>query len=154
MKKVIIVLLLAALPAVTFAQNAFKKLRNTEGIAAITINDGGYKMLSDKDKAAVGSVARDYLSNTSHLDNLNVFISSEKKHAGTIKRAMRDYLDENNLEKLVNFEEDGSGISIYIKQGKSGTDSTEMLLFVESKEKHEAVLISFTGSLGLTEVKN
>lgn len=154
MKKIIIVLLLAALPATTFAQKAFKKLKNTEGIAAITINNGGYSMLSDKDRAAVGSVARDLLSSASHLDNFNVFISSDKKHAVTLKKAMQNYLDEKQLVRLLNFEEDGSGVSIYMKEGASGSDITDMLLFVESAKKHEAVLISFTGSLGLKNANN
>lgn len=149
MKKIIIVLLLAALPATTFAQKAFKKLKNTEGIAAITINNGGYEMLNNNNKAAVGSVARDFLSSASHVDNLNMFISSDKKHAVTMKEAMLDYSDEKHMVKLVSFEEDGSGISIYMKENAPGSEINEMLLFVESEAKHEAVLISFTGILAL-----
>ncbi|KGO85023.1 hypothetical protein Q765_18600 [Flavobacterium rivuli WB 3.3-2 = DSM 21788] len=151
MKKIIIVLLLAVLPTVAFAQKAFRKLRHTDGIAAINVSNGGYNALNDKDKVALGSVARDYLSSASHLDNLNVFISSEKKHARTIKRAMLDYLGEKQMEELINFEQDGSGISIYMKKDTSGSDITEMLLFVENRQKNESVLISFTGTLGLNK---
>lgn len=156
MKKFIITLALAAMPFVTFAQSAaFSKFEDVEGIESITVNKEMFKMFSSIETSAVGEKAESYLDIAEGIDYLKVFTTSEKKYKKQIKEAVADYLKQNPLQELMSITDKGSKIKIYVKQGSEESIIREGLVFIENDEKkEEAVLISFTGSINLNDIKD
>lgn len=149
MKKVIIIVLLAVLPSVSFAQNAFSKLQNKEGIASFTINKEMFGLIYGKEVEAVGSKTTEYLNKANKLSNLNVFISSEKADSKTLRKTMQEYLKDNPMEQLITLTENGAKISIYAVPGNNPSEVKEMLFFAQKANSNQAVLVSFTGNLDL-----
>src|SRR5688572_7191140 len=81
MKKIIITLLLAAMPFTTFAQDVpFSQFQDTEGIDYVSVNKEMFNMIGKMDASIDGENTEKYLGMLDKLDNLKVFTTSEKKH--------------------------------------------------------------------------
>ena len=77
MKKIIIIALLALLPSVTFAQNAFAKFEGKEGIDVVTINKKMFELLGNVETKGGGEKADKYLKQVKNLDNLKIFTTKQ-----------------------------------------------------------------------------
>ncbi|WP_051200369.1 DUF4252 domain-containing protein [Flavobacterium subsaxonicum] len=154
MKKFIITLLLAALPAVTFAQSAFDKFSNVDGIEAVTISGKMFEMLGSVEAGDNDAETQKVLNQVKNLDNLKIFSTAEKKYRKEIRTAVTNYLKTNALEELMSVKDGKSTIRIYVKQGASANIVKEGLLFVEDADDKQVVLISFTGTLNLNDLKD
>lgn len=156
MKKFITTLVLAAMPFVTFAQNnAFSKFEDVDGIQSITINKEMFDMFSSIGDSANDEKTKSYFDMAGDIENLKVYITTEKRYKKQIKDAVSDYLKGNAMEQLMSISDNGSKIKIYVKQGSSESIIKEGLVFVENDEKkEEAVLISFTGNVNLKDLKD
>ncbi|MCO6148555.1 DUF4252 domain-containing protein [Flavobacterium sp. NRK1] len=156
MKKFITTLVLAAMPFVTFAQNnAFSKFEDVDGIQSITINKEMFDMFSSIGDSASDEKTKSYFDMAGDIENLKVYITTEKRYKKQIKDAVADYLKGNAMEQLISISDNGSKIKIYVKQGSSESIIKEGLVFVENDEKkEEAVLISFTGNVNLKDLKD
>ncbi len=156
MKKFITTLVLAAMPFVTFAQNnAFSKFEDVDGIQSITINKEMFDMFSSIGDSANDEKTKSYFDMAGDIENLKVYITTEKRYKKQIKDAVADYLKGNAMEQLMSISDNGSKIKIYVKQGSSESIIKEGLVFVENDEKkEEAVLISFTGNVNLKDLKD
>jgi hypothetical protein len=156
MKKFIIILALAVVPFITFAQtNAFSKFDNIEGIANITLTKQLFEMIASVDSSSVGGDASGYLKTAKGLERLKVLTTSEKKYKKQLSEAVTDYLKANSLQELVSITDKGAKVKIYVKQGSSENIITEGLVFVENTDKKdETVLISFTGKIDLNDLES
>jgi hypothetical protein len=154
MKKFIITLLLAALPAVTFAQSAFDKFSDVEGIEAVTISGKMFEMLGGVETGDSDADTQKLLNQVKNLDNLKIFTTQEKKYRKEIKTAVTNYLKINALEELMSFSSNGSTTKIYVKQGATASIVKEGLLFIEDADDKQVVLISFTGNINLNDLKD
>ncbi|MES2487605.1 MAG: DUF4252 domain-containing protein [Bacteroidota bacterium] len=153
MKKFVITTLLALAPFFTFAQSAFDKFTDVEGIETISVSGkmfdmlGGLKIDSLGDK---GAKVKDQLKN---IESLKVFTTSDKKHKKNLRAAAADYLKDNKMEELMSINDKGSKIKLYIKQGASETIIKEGLVFIDDAEGKELVLVAFKGNIDLKSLE-
>lgn len=154
MKKFIIIALLAVAPFIGSAQTtAFDKFKDVDGIASITVNKKLFEMAGDMEVS--GSEKADKaLSMVKNIDGLKVFITSEKKHMKSMRNTVLSYLKTAGLEELVTFNDKGSMIKFYVREGVTSSDVKEALLFMEDADDKKVVLLSFTGNLNLNDLKN
>jgi hypothetical protein len=155
MKKIIITLLLAALPVISFAQGtAFSKFQDVEGIEYLAINKDMFSMLGTMATSAGGEKTQKCIDMIDGLDNLRVFTTSERKHRKQIKEAVADYLASNPLEELISFSNEDSKIKIYVNKGGDASLIKEGLVFIEDIDDKGVVLVSFTGNVNLSQLKD
>jgi len=153
MKKIIITLLLAAMPAVTFAQNAFAKFEGKEGIDVVTINKKMFEMLGGIEATGSGEKADKYLKQVKNLDNLKIFTTTQLSYIADMESTVTSYLKQNSLEELMTFSDGGSKTKLYVRSGKKASELKEFLLFSQGGKKNEAVLMSFSGNIDLNGLK-
>jgi hypothetical protein len=149
MKKFVITTVLALAPLFTFAQAAFDKFNDVEGIEAVSITGkmfdmmGGLKIDSLGDKEAK---VKDQLKN---IESLKLFTTSEKKHIKALRKTAADYLEDNKLEELMSITEKGSKIKIYVKQDATTENIKEGLIFIDDAAGKDFVLVAFKGNIDL-----
>lgn len=153
MKKIIITLLLAALPFAAGAQTAFDKFQEMEGVDYVAVNKEMFDMLSKMDASIEGEKTEKYMELIDQIDNLRVFTTSERKPRKELTEAVQDYLKLNTLEELMSVKDEGSTVKIYVNQGGEASIIKEGLIFIEDKDDKGVVVVSFTGNLNLEDLK-
>lgn len=156
MKKFIITLVLAAVPFITFAQtDAFAKFEGVEGIQSLTLNKELFSMFASIGDSATTARTKGYLDAASKLDKVKVYITAEKKYKKQLNNAVADYLKSNPLDLLLSFNDKGSAIKVYVKQGSQESVIKEGLVVIQDSEKRqESIIISFTGEINLNDIKD
>jgi len=150
MKKLIITLVLAALPTLMFAQSPFAKFEGKDDITTVVVNKKLFDIVKDMDidVKVEDKDAAEYLKYVEKLDNIRVYTTTNKKYTAEMKSTVNDYLKTNPLEELVSVNDEGKQIKVYVKTGAEPSDIREMLVFVEGGDKdEETVLVSLTASL-------
>lgn len=153
MKNIIIALFLAILPTVTFAQDAFTKFEDKDGIDVVIINKKMFELLGGVEASGVEAKAQKYLKQVKNLDKLKVFTTSQLNYIKDMETTVASYLKQNSLEELMAFNKEGFKGKLYVKSGKTVSDVKEFLLFSKGGKKNEAVLVSFTGNVNLKDLK-
>lgn len=153
MKKIIVIALLAILPSVSFAQNAFAKFEGKEGIDVVTINKKMFELLGNVETKGGGEKADKYLKQVKNLDNLKIFSTKQISYIKDMESTVATYLNQNSLEELMTFNDGDAKTKLYVKSGKTVTDLKEFLLFSQGGKDNEAVLVSFSGNINLKELK-
>ena len=153
MKKIIIILFLAVLPTVTFAQDAFTKFEDKDGIDVVVVNKKMFELLGSVEATGVEKEAQKYLKQVKNLDKLKVFSTSQINYIKDMETTVATYLKQNSLEELISFNNSGHKGKLYVKSGKKASDVKEFLLFSKGGKKNEAVLVSFTGNVNLNDFK-
>ncbi|WP_020212836.1 DUF4252 domain-containing protein [Flavobacterium rivuli] len=153
MKKIIITLLLAVMPAVTFAQNAFTKYEGKEGIDVVTVNKKMFELLGGIETSGGGEKADKYLKQVKNLDNLKIFTTTQLNYIADMETTVASYLKQNSLEELMTFNDGGAKTKLYVRSGKKASELKEFLLFSQGGKKNEAVLMSFSGNIDLNGLK-
>jgi hypothetical protein len=154
MKKLVITTVLALAPFFTFAQSAFDKFNDVEGIEAITINGSMFDMISGLAKEEMGKDADKVKDQIKNVESLKIYTTTEKKYRKQLKEAADDYLKANNLEQLMSVNGDGSKVKIYVRQDAGTQIIKEGLVLVDNADDKELLLISFTGSVDLNAIKD
>lgn len=155
MKKFMITLLVAAMPiAATFAQgNAFSQFENKDDISVIIINDDmislfGEVLFSQKDIDR--KKTEQYLEEIKTLTELRAFVTSDKKHVKHMKKAVKNFLDDNALEELCSISEKGRKIKLYMRTGTNEpSHMKQLLVFTENLVGDEVALVYFSGDVDL-----
>ena len=62
------------------------------------------------------------------------------------------YSKTSGLSELMQMNENGKLVKIYVKPGASESEVKELLLFMDGSGKDESVLMSITGSFDLNEI--
>ncbi len=154
MKKLLLSILLVVFTSMGFAQNAFDKFEDKEGVASVIVNKKMFELMSKVKVDTKDKEAQQYMNLLKKLDNLKVFMSSSAKVSAEMKSTVASYLKTNPLEELMRVSEDGKKVNIYVKSGASENIVKELLMFIEdpmSKDK-QAVVLSLTGNFNLDEI--
>lgn len=151
MKKFIITALLAAMPFITFAQAAFDKFQDQEGIDGIVLNENVVNILNYIKLSEGSKQVQPYLQNVKDVESLRIFTTSEKKHAKDMKKTVATYLRKHNMEELVTLNSDGTKVKVYMVAGTDPSEINELLVFTENKKDNNTTLISFIGNIDLDQ---
>jgi len=153
MKKFVITTVLALAPFFTFAQSAFDKFTDVEGIATISVSGQMFDMLGGLKIDSLGGKETKIKDQLKNIESLKVFTTSEKKHKKNLRAAAADYLKDNKMEELMSINEKGSKIKLYIKQGASETTILEGLVFIDDAQDKDMVLVTFKGNIDLKSLE-
>ncbi len=151
MKKFIIALLIALLPAASFAQDAFAKFEDVPEIMSVIVNKKMFELMSKVKLDANDKDGQKYLALVKKLENLRVFTTKSNKYSAELKSSVTNYLKSNPLEELMRVNENGQSIKIYIKNGATSNQVKELLMFMDGG-RDETVLLSLTGNFDLNDL--
>jgi len=154
MKKFVVTTVLALAPFFGFAQSAFDKFNDVEGVEAITLDASMLGLVEEAVKQEAASEAESLKDQIKKIESFRMYTTSEKKYKRKLREAAEDYLKSNSLEQLMGISDDGTKIKIYIRQEPNTQIVKEGLVLIDEGDDDELVLIAFTGSINLGEVKD
>ena len=150
--EVVIAFLIAS--TVSFAQGAFDKFEDKEGVASVIVNKKMFEMMSKVKVDAKDKQMQQYMNLLKKLDNLKVFTTSNAKLGADMKATVNSYLKSNPLEELMRVNGDGKNVKIYVKSGANENIVRELLMFIEGSNVKDAntIVLSLTGNFNLDEI--
>ncbi|WP_417357200.1 DUF4252 domain-containing protein [Flavobacterium sp.] len=147
MKKLIVTLVVMLVPVLFYAQGAFDKFDDVDGIDVIVVDKS---MMDLAGEMKVGKDEQDLVTKfTEGLDNLKVYSTDVKKYKKQLKAAVKDYLRDNNMKALVSVKDDGEEVKVYAKQTSGADTLDEVLVFVNGGDDDETLVVTFTGKVKL-----
>jgi len=147
-----LILVLVLLSNTLFAQSVFDKFDNQDDISTVIVNKKMFAMLSKFETNDKES--QQYLTLIKKLDDLKVFATSSEKKSNEMKDTANKYVKKNGLLELMQINEKGKNVKIYVKSGSTDSNVKELLMFIEGSEKEESVLMSLTGNFDLEELSS
>jgi hypothetical protein len=152
MKKIITIITLIAFSIGINAQSAFDKFDGMSDVQSVVV---GKKMFELMGKVKIDNSDREtqlYLNLIKKLENLRVFVTSNKKAANDMKSTAEKYLKTANLEELMSVNESGNKIQIFVKSGNKSSQIKELFMLIDGGAKEETVILSLTGDFDLDEL--
>ncbi|MDN3643976.1 DUF4252 domain-containing protein [Lutimonas halocynthiae] len=148
--KIILVAVLVMSGWIANAQAQFDKFEDIDGVTSVVVTQKAFSLMSK-----IGSESdEEYMDLIKNIESLRVFATESAEVAIQMEKAATSYLKSANLEKLMTVKEDGSNITIYVKEGKSEDFVKELFMFVKDSDKtsKESVIISLTGDIDLNQI--
>ena len=154
MKNLVVVIAFLIASTVSFAQGAFDKFEDKEGVATVVVNKKMFEMMSKVKVDAKDKEMQQYMNLLKKLDNLKVFTTSNVKLGADMKATVNGYLKSNPLEELMRVNGDGKNVKIYVKSGANENIVRELLMFIEGANMKDAstIVLSLTGNFSLDEI--
>ena len=154
MKNLVVVIAFLIASTVSFAQGAFDKFEDKEGVASVIVNKKMFEMMSKVKVDAKDKEMQQYMNLLKKLDNLKVFTTSNVKLGADMKATVNGYLKSNPLEELMRVNGDGKNVKIYVKSGANENIVKELLMFIEGANMKDAstIVLSLTGNFSLDEI--
>ena len=154
MKNLVVVIAFLIASTVSFAQGAFDKFEDKEGVASVIVNKKMFEMMSKVKVDAKDKETQQYMNLLKKLDNLKVFTTSNTKISSDMKATVNSYLKSNPLEELMRVNGDGKNVKIYVKSGANENIVRELLMFIEGSNVKDAntIVLSLTGNFNLDEI--
>ena len=154
MKNLVVVIAFLIASTVSFAQGAFDKFEDKEGVASVIVNKKMFEMMSKVKVDAKDKEMQQYMNLLKKLDNLKVFTTSNAKLGADMKATVNSYLKSNPLEELMRVNGDGKNVKIYVKSGANENIVKELLMFIEGANMKDAstIVLSLTGNFSLDEI--
>ena len=154
MKNIVIALVFLMSSITSFAQGAFDKFEDKEGVASVIVNKKMFEMMSKVKVDAKDKETQLYLNLLKKLDNLKVFTTSNAKVGAEMKSTVNSYLKSNPLEELMRVNSEGKNVKIYVKSGANENIVKELLMFIEGANIKDAntIVLSLTGNFSLDEI--
>ena len=154
MKNLVVVIAFLMASTVSFAQGAFDKFEDKEGVATVVVNKKMFEMMSKVKVDAKDKEMQQYMNLLKKLDNLKVFTTSNAKVAADMKATVSSYLKSNPLEELMRVTNGGKNVKIYVKSGANENIVRELLMFIEGANMKDAstIVLSLTGNFSLDEI--
>ncbi len=132
------------------AQSQFDKFEDIDGVTSVVVTQKAFSLMSK-----IGSESDDeYMDLIKNIESLRVFATESAEVAVQMEKAATSYLKSANLEKLMTVKDEGSNVTIYVKEGKSEDFVSELFMFVKDSDStsKESVIISLTGDIDLNQV--
>ena len=148
--KIILVTVMVMSGWIANAQSQFDKFEDIDGVTSVVVTQKAFSLMSK-----IGSESdEEYMDLIKNIESLKVFATESAEVAVQMEKAATNYLKSANLEKLMTVKDDGSNVTIYVKEGKSEDFVKELFMFVKDSEKtsKESVIISLTGDIDLNQI--
>jgi len=148
--KIILAVVLVMSAWLSNAQSPFDKFEDIEGVTSVIVNQKAFSLMSK-----IGSESDDeYLNMIKNIESLKVYATDNAQVAIQMENAAKSYLKTANLEELMRVKDEGSNVTIYVKEGKSADYVKELFMFVKDSEStsKESVIISLTGEIDLNQI--
>ena len=155
MKKIAIILVLAIVPMVSWAQNPFDSFENEKDVTSVVVTKNMFKLLSKMDLNSSDPEAQSYLNMVNNLDNIKIFTTENPEVAKKMDVAVSKYVAASkNLGELMRVKDDGKNIQFYSKEGKNENFVSELLMHLSGMVdgKTTTVIMSITGNIDLKQI--
>lgn len=157
-KKLIIALMLAIAPVITFAQSSFDEFEDMEDVSTVVVTKKAFELMAKFDSDS--KEAKEYINMIKNLNSLRVFATENATIAAKMKTKVTGYLKSTKLSELMRVKDKDGNVKIYIKEGKDADHVSELFMFVEGISKHmggeerkpEAVIVSISGDIDLNKI--
>lgn len=148
--RIILVTVMVMSGWIASAQSQFDKFEDINGVTSVVVTQKAFSLMSK-----IGSESdEEYMDLIKNIESLKVFATESAEVAVQMEKAATSYLKSANLEKLMTVKDEGSNVTIYVKEGKSEDFVKELFMFVKDSEKtsKESVIISLTGDIDLNQI--
>ena len=154
MRKIGLVIAFLWVSTVSFAQAAFDKFDDKEGVTSVVVTKKMFEMMSKVKVDAKDKDTQQYLNLLKKLENLKVFSTANAKVGADMKATVNNYLKSNPLEELMRVNNEGRNVKVYIKSGANENIVKELLMLVEGANMKDAdtILLSLIGNFSLDEI--
>jgi len=157
-KKIIIALMLAIVPIITFAQSSFDEFEDMEDVSTVVVTKKAFELMARFDSDS--KEAKEYVNMIKNLNSLRVFATENTSIAAKMKAKVNGYLKSTKLSELMRVKDKDGNVKIYIKEGKDADHVSELFMFIEGISKHmggeerkpEAVIVSISGDIDLNKI--
>ncbi|WP_420573963.1 DUF4252 domain-containing protein [Kordia sp.] len=158
MKKIVLLVMLMALPVLTFGQNIFEKYADNDEVTYVSIKPKMFKMIASMGIDADDADAKEFLEMVNSMKSLKTLATSDARISSDLKRWVSGRSSE--LEELMEVKDGDTRMKFYVKEGKDDTHVKELLMYItgiEDKVKMKdrsinTVVVSLTGDIDLTQV--
>ncbi|MGV6831542.1 MAG: DUF4252 domain-containing protein [bacterium] len=167
MKKLIVILVMAMAPVLTFGQSLFDKYEANEEVTSVVLTKKVFKMLADLKLDLEDDDDQEIYDAIGEITGLKVLTTGDVKVASQMKADVTKYLRSSSLEELMRIKDGDQTVNFYVKEGKDDNHVKELLMFVSGlkevmkdsnitingeKREMETVLLSLTGDIDLRQV--
>ncbi|UCE92973.1 MAG: DUF4252 domain-containing protein [Flavobacteriaceae bacterium] len=148
--KIILVAVMVMSGWIASAQSQFDKFEDIEGVTSVVVTQKAFSLMSkigqDSDE--------EYMDLIKNINSLKVYATESMEVAKQMESAAKSYLKSANLEELMRVKDEGSNVTIYVKEGKSEDFVKELFMFVKDSDStsKESVIISLTGDIDLNQI--
>ena len=158
MKKVIAIIALIIVPAISFAQSVFDKLEDMDEVSSIVINKDAFEILSKfNPDAGDGNGAMEAFKMLNELNELKMFSTEDIATSKIIEKMIKDEVKSSKLTELMRGKDKGSSFKIYFKGSKNKDKVKEVLMFMnelgsKTNMQINTVVVSLTGNIDLNKL--
>mgnify|MGYP003512311232 CR=1 FL=1 len=153
MKNLVVVIAFLMASTVSFAQGAFDKFEDKEGVASVIVNKKMFEMMSKVKVDAKDKEMQQYMNLLKKLDNLQAVYTSQPKLSGDLNGAVSTYLKANPLETITTTTQEGNVIKVYGKTDANQTNVREVLVVVNGNFNGvKTSVLSIKGDFPLSEI--
>lgn len=158
MKKIIILIALVIVPALSFGQSTFDELENMDEVSSFFVNKEAFQLLQKFNPDMGGdNEALEVFKMIQELKELKVFKTNNSgisKKMGVMVNAL---VKKSNLTELMRFKDKGSRAKIYVKTGGNSDTVSEVLMYVSgvsemTNGQAESVVVSLTGVIDINKL--
>lgn len=167
MRKLVLILAIAILPVVSFAQSIFDNYEDMDGVTSVVVNQNMFKLLSKIDVETNDKETQDYINLIRNLTSLKVLSTGDEAISAKMKGEVTSYLKKSNLQELMRVKDGEQTVKFYIREGKNENHVSELLMFITGlkevtkdsnvtingqKREFETVLLTLTGDIDLKQI--
>ena len=156
-KKVMLIILLAIIPLISFSQSLFEKYEDLDDVTTVVVTKSAFRLMGK-----IGGdtkEAKEYIEDVRNLDNLAIYTTSDPTIAAKMKADVKKYLKTENLSELFRVKDKSGNVKIYVKEGSDDEHVKELFMFIENIDKIKvggnemnAVIVTLTGDIDLERV--
>ncbi|MGB3151060.1 MAG: DUF4252 domain-containing protein [Maribacter sp.] len=161
MKKVVVVFLMAILPALGFSQSIFDKYEDMDNVGSVIVKKGMIDLVSKIGAMSDDVEAQEFMKVARGLKGVKVFMTEDASVSADMSKTVSRYLKSSKLEELMRVKDKDVNVKFYIRDGKKKDHVSELLMFVSGLDnlemghngrKLETVLVSLTGDIDLNKI--
>ncbi|MBT8239045.1 MAG: DUF4252 domain-containing protein [Croceitalea sp.] len=158
MKKLLLSILVIAVPLFGLSQSAFDKYTNSDKVGSISINKSMLGIVAQMSANDGDQESKDFIELAKSIEDINVFVSEDATASADMAMTMKRYIKKAKLEEMMKVRDGDTRVSFYIKNGKKEGFVKELLMFVTGIDKDsgdspiETVLVTMTGNIDLNKV--
>jgi hypothetical protein len=153
-KKGILTTFTILLPMFMNSQTFLDKYNDKEDVTSIIVNKKMFDLMSKVKMEGTDAETQKYLKLIKKLDDLKVFMTGNQKTTSDMRLNVEKYIKTNTLEELMQVNDNGKNVKIYVKAGSSDSMVKELLMFIEdgNVKSNGTVLMSLTGDFDINEI--
>lgn len=132
MKKHILTIALALIPALFFAQSPFEKYEKNENVTSFIAGKKTFAMIAQTQLNSEDEKIRKGKEMLAGIESIQVYTTKSQAVAADMKSTVTAYSGAAGLEDLMQIRDKGKTVSIMVKQGATENIVTQLLVFVGS----------------------